>query len=82
MDILPNEFMKNGINLEEINNKWLVNYKAEDRPTSLMNHINWLKDIGFGDVDVVWKYYIMQFTVVTKNNENKKTSQWIKNEDA
>jgi len=23
----------------------------------LMNHINWLRDIGFNDVDVVWKYY-------------------------
>jgi tRNA (cmo5U34)-methyltransferase len=50
-------FMGKSVSLEEIENKWLVNYKSEDRPTSLMNHINWLRDIGFGDVDVVWKYY-------------------------
>jgi len=50
-------FMNKNVSLEEINNKWMVNYRAEDRPTSLMNHINWLKDIGFNDVDVVWKYY-------------------------
>jgi len=50
-------FMNKNVSLEEINNRWMVNYRAEDRPTSLMNHINWLKDIGFNDVDVVWKYY-------------------------
>jgi len=49
--------LNKNVSLEEIENKWLVNYKSEDRPTSLMNHINWLKDIGFGGVDVVWKYY-------------------------
>jgi len=50
-------FMNKSVSLEEIENKWFVNYKAEDRPTSLMNHINWLRDIGFNGVDVVWKYY-------------------------
>jgi len=50
-------FMNKSVSLEEIENKWLVNYKSEDRPTNLMNHINWLRDIGFNDVDVVWKYY-------------------------
>ena len=50
-------FMNKNVSLEEIENKWLVNYRTEDRPTSLMNHVNWLKDIGFNDIDVVWKYY-------------------------
>jgi len=50
-------FMSKNVPLEEIENKWLVNYKTEDRPTSLMNHINLLRDIGFSDIDVVWKYY-------------------------
>jgi len=50
-------FMNKSVSSEEIENKWLANYKAEDRPTSLMNHINWLRDIGFNGVDVVWKYY-------------------------
>jgi len=50
-------FMGKKVLLDEIENKWIVNYKAEDRPTSLMNHINWLKDTGFKNIDVVWKYY-------------------------
>jgi tRNA (cmo5U34)-methyltransferase len=50
-------FMSKTVSLDEIENKWMVNYRTEDRPTRLINHINWLKDIGFDDVDVVWKYY-------------------------
>jgi hypothetical protein len=30
---------------------------AEDSPTSLINHINWLKDIGYKNMDIVRKYY-------------------------
>jgi len=51
------EFMGKNVTLEEIENKWIVKYKAEDRPTSLINHINWLEEIGFKNIDVVWKYY-------------------------
>ena len=29
----------------------------EDRPAVLMEQLSWLKDLGFADVDVVWKYY-------------------------
>jgi len=50
-------FMGKTVSSEEIENKWLVNYKTEDRPTKLMNHLNWLKNIGFSEIDVVWKYY-------------------------
>jgi len=50
-------FMNRSVSLDEIENKWMVNYRTEDRPTRLMNHLNWLRDIGLGDVDVVWKYY-------------------------
>jgi tRNA (cmo5U34)-methyltransferase len=50
-------FMKKSVSSDEIENKWIVKYKAEDRPTSLINHINWLKDIGFKNIDIVWKYY-------------------------
>jgi len=50
-------FMNKSVSLEEIENKWMVNYKTEDRPTRLIDHIDWLMDIGFDDVDVVWKYY-------------------------
>lgn len=30
-------------------------YYEEDKPTTLVNHLNWLEEIGFKDVDVVWK---------------------------
>jgi len=50
-------FMKKSVSLDEIENKWIEKYKSEDRPTSLMNHINLLKDIGYKNIDVVWKYY-------------------------
>jgi tRNA (cmo5U34)-methyltransferase len=50
-------FMEKNVLLDEIENKWIVKYKSEDRPTSLINHINWLKDIGYKNIDVVWKYY-------------------------
>jgi tRNA (cmo5U34)-methyltransferase len=50
-------FMNKTVSLDEIENRWMVNYRTEDRPARLMNHIAWLRDIGFDDVDVVWKYY-------------------------
>ena len=50
-------FMEKNVSLDEIENKWIIKYKSEDRPTSLINHINWLKDIGFKNIDIVWKYY-------------------------
>jgi tRNA (cmo5U34)-methyltransferase len=50
-------FMKKNVPSDEIENKWIEKYKTEDRPTSLINHIDWLKDIGFKNIDVVWKYY-------------------------
>jgi len=50
-------YMSKTVSSDEIENRWLVNYKREDRPTYLTNHLNWLKDVGFGDIDVVWKYY-------------------------
>lgn len=50
-------FMNKNVSMDEIENKWIATYTAEDRPTSLMNHITWLKNTGFTDIDVVWKYY-------------------------
>jgi tRNA (cmo5U34)-methyltransferase len=50
-------FMNKTVSLDEIENKWMVNYRTEDRPARLINHLHWLRDIGFADVDVVWKYY-------------------------
>lgn len=51
------EYMLRNVSEEEIENKWIPKYKEEDSPTTLINHIKWLEEIGFRDVDVIWKYY-------------------------
>jgi tRNA (cmo5U34)-methyltransferase len=32
-------------------------YCEEDRPFVLMDEIEWLRDAGFREIDVIWKYY-------------------------
>src|SRR5690554_6655446 len=51
------EFMSKNVSTDEIENKWIIKYKDEDRPTSLIKHIKWLEEVGFKNVDVIWKYY-------------------------
>lgn len=50
-------FMKQHISQEEIENKWIPKYYLEDHPAPLVDQLVWLKEIGFTDVDVLWKYY-------------------------
>lgn len=50
-------YMNRSVDIKEINEKWLPNYYAEDRPIPLMSHLEMLKNAGFKDIDVVWKYY-------------------------
>lgn len=50
-------FMKKRVSEEEIENKRLPQFREEDRPAQLIDQINWLVDLGFSDVDVIWKYY-------------------------
>lgn len=51
------EFMKQSVSEEEVKNKWISRYHEEDKPAKLINQLEWLQEIGFVDVDVVWKYY-------------------------
>ena len=51
------DFMKRHVAEAEINHKWLPQYQAEDRPAKLMNQMTWLTNLGFQEVDVIWKYY-------------------------
>lgn len=55
------EFMRRQVSDDEIERKWMVTYAAEDRPARLIDHLAWLKQIGFTELDVIWKYY--NFTV-------------------
>ena len=50
-------FMRRRVPREEIENNWIPKYHAEDRPAKLMNQLAWMEEIGFVDVDVIWKYY-------------------------
>jgi tRNA (cmo5U34)-methyltransferase len=51
------EFMNQTVSLEEIENKWIHAAEEEDNPAKLIDQLIWLHDIGFKDVDVIWKFY-------------------------
>ena len=51
------EFLLGSITLEEVEEKWLPQSKAEDFPAPLMDHLKWLGESGFERQDVIWKYY-------------------------
>ena len=50
-------FMQKNVSKKEVENKWIPKYHQEDWPVKMMQHIQWLQNIGFKEVDVVWKYY-------------------------
>jgi len=50
-------FMRRNISDEEIEDKWIAKYHAEDHPARLVDQLAWLTEIGFADVDVLWKHY-------------------------
>ena len=51
------KFMSREISQQEIEEKWIPNYEDDDRPAKLMDQLAWLAEIGFSEVDVVWKYF-------------------------
>jgi tRNA (cmo5U34)-methyltransferase len=51
------EYMRLQVSVEEIEQKWIPQHYDEDHPSQLMSQLGWLTDIGFTEVDVVWKYY-------------------------
>jgi|WetSurMetagenome_2_1015567.scaffolds.fasta_scaffold00088_32 tRNA (cmo5U34)-methyltransferase len=51
------KFMRKSVSPEEIEQKWMKIYEEEDSPARLIDHLNWLKDLGFTDIDLIWKYY-------------------------
>ncbi len=50
-------FMSLRVPHEEIEGKWIPKYHEEDNPAKLLDHFDWMKDAGFSDIDVVWKYF-------------------------
>jgi tRNA (cmo5U34)-methyltransferase len=57
------DFMRKNVSEEEIENVWLPTYYNEDCPVKLTDHLKWMYEIGFKEVDVIWKYY--NFAVYT-----------------
>lgn len=51
------EYMQLNVSVEEIEQKWIPKYYEEDRPAKLMSQLAWLQEIGFIEVDTIWKYY-------------------------
>ncbi len=52
------EFMLKSHTQEEINSVWLPKHREEDFPAPLMDHVHFLEEVGFKQVDVVWKNYM------------------------
>ncbi len=50
-------FMSGSVSSDEIEGKWIQKYKEEDHPAKLIDQLAWMTEIGFVDVDVIWKYY-------------------------
>ncbi len=50
-------YMLKNLPLDEIEERWLPTHYEEDFPATLMDQLHWLREIGFKDVDVIWKYY-------------------------
>ncbi|HEV2201049.1 MAG TPA: class I SAM-dependent methyltransferase [Bryobacteraceae bacterium] len=49
--------MRLSISDSEIESTWLRRYQEEDCPAKLMDQLEWMREIGFADVDVIWKRY-------------------------
>ena len=59
-NIYMNKWQKHmGKNMPQskIENKILSKYYEEDRPAELIAQLNWLSEIGFTNIDVMWKCY-------------------------
>lgn len=50
-------FMISRTSRQEVEQKWLPSYYAEDRPATLISHLEMLKQCGFVGIDVVYKQY-------------------------
>jgi tRNA (cmo5U34)-methyltransferase len=55
------EFMYRSFPREDVDKVQVPRYEHEDSPAKLIDHLHWLEEAGFRNVDVIWKYY--NFTV-------------------
>ncbi len=50
-------FMLQNISQKEVEEIWFPKHQEEDHPQPLSDHLRWLKEAGFKEVDVVWRHY-------------------------
>lgn len=50
-------FMAANVGEREAQDVWLPKHRDEDRPARLVDHLRWLQEAGFVDVDVAWKWF-------------------------
>ena len=50
------EFMLQSLTEQEIDEVWLPTHYKEDYPSLLIEQLDWLREVGFNQVDVTWKY--------------------------
>jgi tRNA (cmo5U34)-methyltransferase len=48
-------WMAGNVGWDTVRSTWLPKYEAEDRPARLINHLDWLQQVGLVDIDVVFK---------------------------
>lgn len=51
------QFMNRNVSTDEVEGKWIPTYEQEDHPAKLTDQLAWLKDIGYVDTDILWKYF-------------------------
>ena len=51
------EFMLTNVSAQEVEQKWIPSYYAEDHPTTLLSHFDMLAQCGFTDIDAVYKQH-------------------------
>ena len=52
------DFMLKSVSLDEIENKWVPRHEEYDSPKHLTNELDMLKQAGFKQTDVAWKYFM------------------------
>lgn len=57
-------FMRRSVSEQEVEDKWIPKYYAEDHPAKLTDQLAWLREIGFEGVEVVSKRCISRSTGV------------------
>jgi len=50
-------FMEKNVPADEIYEKWLPSYYSDDRPASLISHLNSMEKSKFKEIDVIYKYF-------------------------